>query len=61
MVVNRKKLCFSPPVSLGNDTNTSQWDQIFPDSMMTVAAIDRVIHHAHILEIEEESYRINNI
>ena len=35
----------------------SQWDQIFPDSMMTVAAIDRVIHHAHILEIEGESYR----
>lgn len=35
----------------------SQWDQIFPDSMMTVAAIDRVIHHAHIIEIEGESYR----
>lgn len=35
----------------------SQWDQIFPDSIMTVAAIDRVIHHAHILEIEGESYR----
>lgn len=35
----------------------SQWDHIFPDSMMTVAAIDRVIHHAHILEIEGESYR----
>ncbi len=35
----------------------SQWDQIFPDSMMTVAAVDRVIHHAHILEIEGDSYR----
>ena len=35
----------------------SQWDQIIPDSIMTVAAIDRVIHHAHILEIEGESYR----
>ncbi len=35
----------------------SQWDQIFPDSIMTVAAVDRVIHHAHILEIEGESYR----
>ena len=35
----------------------SQWDQIFPDSMMTVAAVDRVIHHAHIIEIEGESYR----
>ncbi len=35
----------------------SQWDKIFPDFMMTVAAADRVIHHAHIIEIERESYR----
>ena len=35
----------------------SQWDQIFPDTMMTVAAIDRIIHHASIIEIEGESYR----
>lgn len=35
----------------------SQWDQIFPDTMMTVAAIDRVIHHATIIEIAGESYR----
>ena len=35
----------------------SHWDQIFPDTMMTVAAIDRIIHHATIIEIEGESYR----
>lgn len=35
----------------------SQWNQIFPDTMMTVAAIDRIIHHASIIEIEGESYR----
>ena len=35
----------------------SEWDQIFPDSMMTVAAIDRLIHHATIIELEGESYR----
>ena len=33
------------------------WDAIFPDSMMTVAAIDRLIHHATIIELEGESYR----
>ena len=38
----------------------SQWDQIFPDTMMTVAAIDRIIHHATIIEIEGESYRKKN-
>jgi DNA replication protein DnaC len=35
----------------------SQWDHIFPDIMMTVAAIDRIIHHATIIEIQGESYR----
>jgi len=35
----------------------SQWDHIFPDSMMTIAAIDRLIHHASVIEIDAESYR----
>ena len=35
----------------------SQWDSIFPDSMMTVAAVDRLVHHATIIGIEGESYR----
>ncbi len=35
----------------------SEWDHIFPDSMMTVAAIDRLIHHATIIELEGDSYR----
>lgn len=35
----------------------SHWDQIFPDTLMTVAAIDRIIHHATIVEIDTDSYR----
>ena len=35
----------------------SEWDHIFPDNMMTVAAVDRLIHHASIIELEGESYR----
>ncbi len=35
----------------------SHWDQIFPDAIMTVAAVDRIIHHATIIEIQGESYR----
>lgn len=35
----------------------SAWDAIFTDSMMTVAAIDRLIHHATIIELEGDSYR----
>ncbi|MBW6511556.1 MAG: ATP-binding protein [Desulfuromonadaceae bacterium] len=36
---------------------SSQWDQIFPDALMTVAAIDRIIHHASNIEIEGGIYR----
>ncbi len=35
----------------------SQWHSIFADASMTVAAVDRLIHHAQILELEGESYR----
>ncbi len=35
----------------------SEWDSIFSDSMMTVAAVDRLIHHALIIEIKAESFR----
>lgn len=33
------------------------WDQVFPDKAMTVATIDRLVHHAVILEMNVESYR----
>ncbi len=35
----------------------SEWKRIFPDAAMTVAAIDRLVHHATILEFNAESYR----
>ena len=35
----------------------SAWDRIFPDKAVTVAAIDRLVHHAHILEMNVDSYR----
>ena len=35
----------------------SAWDSIFPDPAMTVAAIDRLVHHATIFELNVESYR----
>ena len=33
------------------------WESIFPDKAMTVAAIDRLVHHAIIVEMNVESYR----
>jgi len=39
----------------------SQWDQIFKNPMMTMAAIDRLVHHATILELTGESIRANAV
>ena len=36
----------------------SKWEQIFEDPMTTAAAIDRVVHHVLILEIDVQSYRV---
>ncbi len=35
----------------------ADWEQIFPDRAMTIAAIDRLVHHATILELNVDSYR----
>jgi DNA replication protein DnaC len=37
-----------------------EWDRIFPDPAMTVAAVDRLVHHATIFELNVESYRRRN-
>jgi DNA replication protein DnaC len=34
-----------------------EWGKIFSDKAMTLAAIDRLVHHATILEMNVESYR----
>jgi len=36
----------------------SKWEQIFKDQMTTVAAIDRLVHHSVILELNLPSYRL---
>ena len=35
----------------------SEWDKIFQDPMTTACAIDRLVHHAIILELSGKSYR----
>ena len=34
-----------------------EWGRIFPNQAMTLAAIDRLVHHATIFEMNVESYR----
>ncbi len=34
-----------------------EWNKVFPDPAMTLAAVDRLVHHANIFEMNVESYR----
>jgi DNA replication protein DnaC len=44
-------------VLLTSNLPFSQWEQIFKDAMTTAAAIDRLVHHSVILELNLPSYR----
>jgi DNA replication protein DnaC len=37
----------------------AEWGKVFPDQAMTIAAVDRLVHHATILEMNVKSYRHN--
>ncbi len=48
--------------SLAITANTpfSQWGEVFVDPAMTLAAVDRLVHHATILEMNAPSYRMRS-
>ena len=45
-------------VMLTSNLCFSKWDAIFKDPMTTAAAIDRLVHHSVILELNITSYRL---
>lgn len=44
-------------VMISSNVVFSAWDRIFKDPMTTAAAIDRLVHHAIIIEMNGNSYR----
>jgi DNA replication protein DnaC len=47
-------------VLLTSNLPFSQWESIFKDAMTTAAAIDRLVHHSVILELNLPSYRVEH-
>ena len=45
-------------VMLTSNLPFSKWEAIFKDPMTTAAAIDRLVHHSVILELNIPSYRL---
>jgi DNA replication protein DnaC len=44
-------------IMLTSNLPFSQWDKVFKDAMTTMAAIDRLVHHSTVLELNGDSYR----
>jgi DNA replication protein DnaC len=40
--------------------NFSNWDQVFLDPVLANAILDRVLHHAHVINITGNSYRLKD-
>jgi DNA replication protein DnaC len=45
-------------VLLTSNLPFSKWDQIFKDPTTTAAAVDRLVHHSIIIELNLDSYRL---
>ncbi len=45
-------------VMITSNLQFGQWNSVLGDNRLTAAMIDRLVHHAHILAFEGESYRL---
>lgn len=54
LIAHRYERC---SLIITSNQSFEDWDQLFDDTVMTVAAIDRLVHHATIIQCQGESYR----
>jgi DNA replication protein DnaC len=48
------------PTIFTSNRNFEDWEQIFGDKVLAGAIIDRIVHHAYIIKITGNSYRVKN-
>lgn len=45
---------------LTTNINFNNWDEVFYDSIVASAILDRILHHPHILSISGKTYRLKD-
>jgi len=54
LIAHRYERC---SLAITSNKSFEDWDELFDDTTMTVSAIDRLVHHATIINMTGESYR----
>ncbi|MEG1821257.1 MAG: ATP-binding protein, partial [Malacoplasma sp.] len=49
------------PTIITTNQPFSKWGEVFGDSTIASAIIDRLVHHSYIINIKGRSYRIKNL
>jgi DNA replication protein DnaC len=47
-------------VILTSNKGFAQWGEVFPDPIIATAILDRLLHHAHVVNIRGDSYRLKD-
>lgn len=47
-------------IILTSNKGIGEWDELFGDAVLATAVLDRLLHHAHILNIRGQSYRLKD-
>lgn len=48
-------------VIVTSNKSFESWTEVFPDAVIASAVLDRLVHHAHLIPIVGESYRMKDI
>ena len=46
-----------PALVVTSNRETDEWYPLFGDPLLASAAMDRLLHHSHVVELTGESYR----
>jgi DNA replication protein DnaC len=47
-------------IILTSNRNFGRWGEIMSDDAVATATLDRLLHHAHVLSLEGDSYRMKD-
>ncbi len=48
-------------IIITSNKSFESWAEVFPDAVIASAVLDRLVHHAHLVPIVDESYRMKDV